>query len=187
MEGRFQGQLDSPLTEYGVEQVTHVAHMLRVIVNDISDVEVFSSPLGRTLQTTKIICNTLGYDLSKVKIDSRLTEVSIGSWDGLTISEIEDKFPGALVSTDQYDWYFNNPDGETYEAVVARVSSWLDSIEDYERVIAISHGLTGRILRGVYAKLEKRKSLELEVSQNIIFKLSNGTIERIQSSFDYDL
>ena len=187
MKGRYQGQLDSPLTEYGVEQVSDVAHMLRVTVHDVSRMKVISSPLGRTLQTAQIICNTLGYDFSKVKIDDRLTEVSLGSWDGLTISEIEEQFPGALANTNQYNWYFNNPDGETYEMVVDRVSSWLDSIKNFPRVIAISHGLSGRILRGVYAKFEKTKALQLEVSQNTIFKLSNGTIESIQFSFDYDL
>ncbi len=187
MKGRYQGQLDSPLTEYGVEQVSEVAHMLRVTVHDVSRMKVIASPLGRTLQTAQIICNTLGYDFSKVKIDHRLTEVSLGSWDGLTISEIEEQFPGALANTNQYNWYFNNPDGETYEMVVTRVSSWLDSIKNFPRVIAISHGLSGRILRGIYAKFEKTKALQLEVSQNTIFKLSNGAIESIQSPFDYDL
>ena len=102
MKGRYQGQLDSPLTEYGVEQVSDVAHMLRVTVHDMSRMKVISSPLGRTLQTAQIICNTLGYDFSKVDIDDRLTEVSLGSWDGLTISEIEEQFPGALANTNQY-------------------------------------------------------------------------------------
>ena len=161
--------------------------MLRVTVHDMSMMKVISSPLGRTVRTAEIICNTLGYDFSKVKIDDRLTEVSLGSWEGLTISEIEEQFPGALANTNPYNWYFNNPDGETYEMVVARVSNWLDSIKNVPRVIAISHGLSGRILRGVYAKLEKTKALQLEISQNTIFKLSNGTIESIQSSFDYDL
>ncbi len=61
---------------------------------------------------------------------------------------------GALANTNQYNWYFNNPDGETYEMVVARVSSWLDSIKNFPRVIAISHGLSGRILPGVYTLCE---------------------------------
>ena len=187
VKGRYQGQLDSPLTEYGIEQVSDIAHMLRVTAHDMSRMKVISSPLGRTLQTAQIICSTLGYDFRKVKIDDRLTEVSLGSWDGLTISEIEEQFPGTLANTNQYNWYFNNLDGETYEMVAARVSSWLDSIKNFPRVIAISHGLSGRILRGIYAKLEKTKALQLEVSQNTIFKLSNGTVESIQSFFEYDL
>lgn len=187
LEGRYQGQLDSPLTEYGMEQVSDVAHMLSVTLNDMDSVGVFSSPLGRTLQTTKIICNALDYDFGKVKLDDRLMEVSLGSWNGLTIREIETKFPGALRNTSQYDWYFRNPDGETYEAVVARVSSWLESIKGFPRVIAISHGLVGRILRGVYAKFEKTKTLQLDVSQNTIFKLSSGNIMPIECSFDDEL
>jgi broad specificity phosphatase PhoE len=186
MKGRYQGQVDSPLTENGVEQVSDVAHMLSLTVPDMSGVEVISSPLGRALQTAEIICDTVGYEFRKVRIDDRLTEVSLGSWDGLTTSEIEKHFPGALADTNQYNWYFKNPDGETYEMVVARMLSWLDSIKNFPIVIAISHGLSGRVLRGVYAKYEKTEALQLDVSQNTFFKLSNGTIESIQSSFDYD-
>jgi len=48
----------------------------------------------------------------------------------------------------------------------------------------ISHGLTGRILRGLYAGLEKEDALKLEVSQDMFFKLSNNTITTIYSDFD---
>jgi broad specificity phosphatase PhoE len=182
MNGRYQGQLDSPLTEYGVEQVSDVARKLRLLLHDMSEITVIASPLGRTLQTAQIICNTLGHDFSQVKTDDRLAEVSLGSWDGLTTSEIDEQFPGLLANTNPYNWYFNNPDGETYEMVAGRVSSWLNSIErNFPTVVAISHGLSGRVLRGVYASFEKTKTLQLDVSQDTIFKLSNGTIESIQS------
>lgn len=41
------------------------------------------------------------------------------------------------------------------------------------KVIAVSHGLTERILRGLYSELEKDDALKLEVSHDVFFKLSN--------------
>ena len=53
-------------------------------------------------------------------------------------------------------------------------------------MIVVSHGLTGRILRGVYASLSKEETLKLEVSQDVIFKLTNKEIKRISSNVDDD-
>lgn len=92
MKGSYQGQMDSPLTENGVEQVSNLAHRMSLTLADMSGVEVISSPLGRASQTAEIICDTVGYDFRRVCIDDSLTEVSIRSWDGLTTSEIEERF-----------------------------------------------------------------------------------------------
>ncbi|MFJ8260761.1 histidine phosphatase family protein [Rummeliibacillus sp. NPDC094406] len=183
-QGRYQGQLDSPLTDDGIEQVKNISKLLKLVIDEPSEWEIISSPLGRTLQSTEIICEILGYDLNKVTTDSRLKEVSVGSWEGLTIQEIESSWPELLENTDTYNWYFNSPDGESYDSVVMRISEWLESIKDKKKVIAVSHGLTGRIIRGVYQNLKKDHLLRLEVSQNTFFKLNNNKIERF--CYEYD-
>ncbi|WCH45915.1 hypothetical protein [Lysinibacillus fusiformis] len=38
-----------------------------------------------------------------------------------------------------------------------RLTSWLDGIQQFPKVIIVSHGLTGRILQGVYAGLNKKR------------------------------
>ncbi|WP_397538624.1 histidine phosphatase family protein [Rummeliibacillus pycnus] len=183
-QGRYQGQLDSPLTQDGIEQVKNISKLLKLVIDEPNEWEIISSPLGRTLQSTEIICEILGYDLNKVTTDSRLKEVSVGSWAGLTTQEIESSWPKLLENTDTYNWYFNSPDGESYDSVMRRVSEWLESIRDKKKVIAVSHGLTGRIIRGVYQSLEKDQLLRLEVSQNTFFKLTNNKIERF--CYEYD-
>ncbi|WP_249664528.1 histidine phosphatase family protein, partial [Lysinibacillus sp. D4B1_S16] len=65
------------------------------------------------------------------------------------------------------------PDGESYEAVVSRLSSRLKEIQHHPKVVVVSHGLTGRILRGIYAGLHKEDALQLEVTQDVFFKLAN--------------
>ncbi|HWI47818.1 MAG TPA: histidine phosphatase family protein [Rummeliibacillus sp.] len=183
-QGRYQGELDSPLTQDGIEQVKNISKLLKLVIDEPNEWEIISSPLGRTLQSTEIICEILGYDLNKVTTDSRLKEVSVGSWAGLTTQEIESSWPKLLENTDTYNWYFNSPDGESHDSVVRRVSEWLGSIRDKKKVIAVSHGLTGRIIRGVYQNLKKDQLLRLEVSQNTFFKMTNNKIERF--CYEYD-
>ena len=43
--------------------------------------------------------------------DGRLREVSLGSWDGLTLLDIEHLYPGVCDGTTAFDWFFRSPDG----------------------------------------------------------------------------
>lgn len=183
-QGRYQGELDSPLTLDGIEQVRNISKLLKVVIDKPNEWEIISSPLGRAMQSTEIICDILGFDLNKITTDSRLIEVSVGSWAGLTTKEIQSSWPKLIEDTDNYNWYFNSPNGESYESVVHRVSEWFESIRDKKKVIAISHGLTGRIIRGVYLNLHKDHTLKLEVSQNTFFKLDDNNVERF--CYEYD-
>ncbi|KOO48904.1 histidine phosphatase family protein [Viridibacillus arvi] len=183
-QGRYQGELDSPLTDDGIAQVKSIARLLKMYIQDPKEWAIISSPLGRAMQSTEIICNTLGLDEAKVEKDDRLSEVSVGSWAGLTMKEIEEKWPELLMHTDHYNWYFNSPNGESYASVEERVTDWLKSVEGREKVIVVSHGLTGRILRGVYNNLEKNQALKLEVSQDTFFKLENNNVERFSIEYD---
>jgi len=184
LQGRYQGELDSPLTEAGIQQVQQNARMLKSIISNPQDWKIVSSPLGRAMQSAEIICETIGYDVQNVQQDKRLAEVAVGQWAGLTTSEIESTWPKRFHKEAIYSWYFHAPNGETYEAVTSRISDWLEEIQCEPKVIAISHGLTGRILRGLYAGLGREDALKLAVSQDMFFKLSNNTITTIYSDFD---
>ncbi|MEH7457476.1 histidine phosphatase family protein [Bacillus sp. JJ1127] len=184
VKGRYQGELDSALTSDGIEQVKKNAKLLKVLIDNPKEWEFISSPLGRAQQSTDIVCEVIGYDRNKVKMDDRLKEVSVGKWAGLTTKEIEKSWPELMENTNNYNWYFNSPSGESYDSVVERVSEWLHSIQNKEKVIVMSHGLTGRIIRGVYQGITKNQALVLEVSQNTFFKLSDKQIESFCSEYD---
>lgn len=90
--GRFQGQLDSPLTRLGIEQADAVAGLLRAeIAGDAQSFEMQVSPLGRARETAARVQRLL--PLAR-REDARLMEVSVGCWDGLTRFEIDMEFPG---------------------------------------------------------------------------------------------
>ncbi|RAK59014.1 histidine phosphatase family protein [Phenylobacterium hankyongense] len=175
-ERRLQGHVDSPLTELGVRQARAVGRLLKELVRDPAGWRIVSSPLGRALRTAEIVAGIVG--VPRVETDKRLIELSWGAWDGRLRSDLEAAYPDAFGKS---GWAFHAPTGETYEAVCARMEDWLASLppEPERRIIAVSHGVAGRVLRGVYGHLPPGETVGQDVPQDAVFRLIDGNIHRI--------
>jgi len=173
VQGRFQGKLDSALTATGVKQAEAIGRRLGGM--GLSCDAFVSSPLGRTRQTAAIIAERAV--LPAAQYDDRLAEVSLGTWDGLTHTDIDAQWPGLLDGSTPFDWFFRSPDGESYEAAFLRAESWLRERQGV--TVAVSHGLVSRLIRGAYSGLSKADALRLPVPQDVIWRLSGGRIEPI--------
>ncbi|MGA7261018.1 MAG: HAD-IA family hydrolase [Stellaceae bacterium] len=179
-QGRFQGCLDSPLTPNGREQARQFGMLLARVLNGYRGVTMHVSPLGRACETAEIVRK---YVLVAAPIrEPRIREVTIGSWDGLTHEDIDAGWPGMLHGSDRFNWYFRAPNGEAYDQAVHRVVTWLAEVQG--TVIAVSHGLTGRLIRGAYLGLPRREALSLPVPQDIVWRLADGRIEALRAMTD---
>jgi broad specificity phosphatase PhoE len=173
--GRFQGRKDSPLTRRGIEQADQIGILLsREIIGHEGQFKGYVSPLGRAKETAALIARFVPLTFED---EPRLMEVSVGSWDGMTLYEISAEYPDALNGSDAFDWFFRSPDGESFDQACKRVSSWVSEVST--PAIAISHGLTSRLLRGVYLGLSKREMLELPVPQSGFYRLHDGKSELV--------
>lgn len=174
-ERRIQGRFDSPLTELGVRQAQAVAGLLKDLIREADGWRIVSSPLGRAASTAQIAGQRLGLP---VELDDRLREISWGPHDGRLRAELEAELPDTFART---SWAFDVPDGETYEDVAARVASWLADLppEPERRIIAVSHGVTGRVLRGLYAGMGRDRAATQDVPQDAVFLLQHGRVGRI--------
>jgi len=174
-ERRLQGHVDSELTELGLAQADAVGRLLERLIGGQPGWRVLASPLGRARRTAGIVAGRLALP---VETEPRLIEVSFGGWDGWLRSDLEAAFPEAFGET---GWAFRAPAGESYEAAVGRMTDWLKSLppEPERRVVAVSHGVTGRVLRGVYVGLSRDEAVAQEVPQDAVFRLVDGRIERI--------
>lgn len=117
-----------------------------------------------------------------IELDPRLMEVRMGSWDGLTDAEIEDRSPGARKGMAAGEWFFHSPDGETYPDMLRRVNEALRDIKDHGSAVTVivCDGVTGRIIRGLHAGLQKSTMLDLEAPQDAVFALGDsGCIDAI--------
>ncbi|MGV1986952.1 histidine phosphatase family protein [Agrobacterium sp. 22-221-1] len=176
---RWQGQVDSPLTELGRQQAIRMGRRLAALI-ETDEVHIFSSPLGRARQTCEIVAGEIGM-IDGITLDPGLMEIGMGVWDGMTDYEIDYEYPGMRDGLDRYEWFFHAPGGETFERMTSRVARSLEIIQQRQArdAIVICHGITSRLLRGVYANLPKEEALRLDVPQDAFFHLKDGDIVRI--------
>jgi probable phosphoglycerate mutase len=131
-----QGHLDSRLTPEGVAQAQALAQRLtrerfRVI---------YSSDLGRAMQTAQIIADATGHEIVS---DPRLRERHLGIFQGLSSDEIKAKHPEEyrLHRTLGPDYVI--PTGESVRQQVARNLAYLNEIAVKhlgESIVVITHG-----------------------------------------------
>jgi alpha-ribazole phosphatase len=134
--GRWQGQSDAPLNEHGREQA-------RTLADELAGepiTGIYASDLSRARETAEIIARRLGLPIA---VDTRLREIDVGAWSGLTTAELESRFPEAVARWRNGDPAHSFDGGETYAAMGARVVAALDEIaarHAHEHVLVVLHG-----------------------------------------------
>lgn len=173
VQRRAQGLADSPLTPLGVRQAHAMAGLLADLVErEPGPWRMLSSPLGRAVATARIYAERLGLPF---EVDERLREHSMGEFDGLHADEFVPRF---RMDVPPHERSFHTPGGETFEMLTARISDFLAGVAPGERLILVSHGAAGRILRGLYGGLPREAMLTLDIPQDAVFRLHNGQVDR---------
>ena len=130
VERRFQGQSDVPLNKVGLRQAAEAAPYLAAMRPSA----IFSSDLSRAAATADALARLTGLP---VQLEKDLRERSGGSWEGLTETEIRERFP-----VERATW--SPPDGELAQAVADRASAALERIAAStpggSTTVVVSHG-----------------------------------------------
>ena len=160
---RFQGQLNTPLTEKGMEKLGKTGKKLKNILFD----QVYTSELERTVNSAEIILNeNNGYKNNKLELQklAELNEVYFGVWQGLTYEEVFLKYP------EEADNYFYNV--KNYNAENVEAENLKDALE--------------RFLKGINKILSRHKSGNiLVVTHGTVFEMFINYVEN-KSIFDID-
>lgn len=141
-EGRWQGQLQVPLNDAGLEQ----ARLLGAYLHNHPITAVYSSDLSRAHATATYIAQP--HQLL-VKPDTRWRELHLGILQGLTTNEINTRHGDvALKMRDDYLDYVV-PQGESRRAMQARAYEAFREIvaaEPGPEIAVVSHGGTIRVV-----------------------------------------
>ncbi|MDF4641765.1 phosphoglycerate mutase family protein [Vibrio parahaemolyticus] len=172
---KLQGHCNSSLTSKGSDQARRVGTTLKQYVEN-RPFRVYSSTLGRALQTSQIVCEELNYSYENLNKEPRLKEFSLGEWEQRTIPSLEQETPNLLA---QNDWYLQAPNCETYESVRERLSSWLSDVAHDEDIVVVSHGLTGIVLRGLLLGMDYTQVWQQDLPQDAFFIIEDGRINRV--------
>lgn len=160
---RFQGQLNTPLTEKGMKKLVETGKKLKNILFD----QVYTSELGRTVASAEIILNeNNGYKNNKLELQklAELNEVYFGVWQGLTYEEVFLKYP------EEGNNYFYNV--KNYKAENVEAEKLEDALE--------------RFLKGINKILDSHESGNiLVVTHGTVFEMFINYVEN-NSIFDID-
>jgi len=142
VEDRFAGETDVELSDEGREQTRHLAQRL----SREKIAAAYASPLGRTMETARILAAPHGLD---VQIRDGLREISHGHWEQMTRREVEEKFPEEAAEWEKDPYTFAPLGGESGLAVTARALPVLiDLVRRHpgENILVVSHKATIRLL-----------------------------------------
>ena len=173
-EGRFQGALNSPLTELGRAQARQLGETLAR--HDLTGFDVRVSPQGRAFETAAL---ALAHQVNYLRTDERLREIEVGAWSGLLRAECEGAGPLHDETPDgPLALYENAPGGEGYAALRARCQSFLQELTG--PTLIVTHGITSRMLRSVAMGRPSATLGELPGGQGMIYVVENGTHQRLE-------
>lgn len=148
---RTQGHLDSPLTTKGVSQALKTAAKLKDHQFDL----IISSPLGRALETAKILAEELG--IEKVISNSNLAERNLGILQGRTREESLKIFPQFFNENNRFIHGSEIPRGETLKEFLARVNivvNELKEISKTSKILTVTHDGTLHAIVGIVNGIE---------------------------------
>ena len=178
---RVQGQADtvSPLTLKGIGQARAFGETARLLIGGETDWRVVSSPLARCTQTTAILCEVAELAFAEATFDDRLKEVDTGAFSGLLKSDLKRLHPELMAGTGLDSFFFRCPGGETWDDMARRIGSWLADLPADDKLVVVSHGVAGKVLRSLYAGLAPEALLAEDAPQDALFRLHDGIAERV--------
>jgi broad specificity phosphatase PhoE len=178
--GRLQGHRDTPLNQTGRAQAVHCGQILRDLLarggRPVSQYDYVSSPLSRARETMDIMRAALGIAPAGYGLDSRLTEISFGEWEGLTYAEVMLRDPDIVAKREADKWEFLPPGGESYRQLALRVGAWYATLE--RDTVVCAHGGTGRALVALLGIAQPDEAVHEPIDQGVVYVLAPKSISR---------
>lgn len=137
--GIWQGHTDSPLTQSGKANAMRLGKRLaRSLASSIDF--CYSSDLGRAHETAKLITAETGHS---IRIDPRLREINLGIFQGLTITQIKDRYPAEWDALQERGPGYAVPGAESTLQHRDRIVGYLEYLAEKHpgaTLLIIAHG-----------------------------------------------
>ena len=143
-EGRYQGQIDIPLSPVGEGQANALGQRLK----DVRIDRAVASPLSRAQLTARLALGDARADM--LQTDADLQEIARGEWEGLLASEIQQKDPARLLAWREEPENVLMPGGESLRQVLDR--SWrglaraTEGLGEDDTLLVVAHDAVNRVL-----------------------------------------
>jgi probable phosphoglycerate mutase len=143
-EGRYQGQVDVPLSEVGEGQARLLGERLREVRID----RAVASPLARAKRTAEL---ALGPSReAMLKLDAGFAEIAHGTWEGLLATEIDAMDRERLRDWREAPETVQMPQGESLQQVLDRAWPALErasnDLRAEDTLLVVAHDAVNRVL-----------------------------------------
>ena len=143
-EGRYQGQIDIPLSPTGEAQARALGDRLR----GQPLTRAVASPLARARRTAEL---ALGEDRAGLlTFDAGLKEIAHGEWEGLLATEIRERDPERLRAWRDLPDQVLMPGGESLSRVLERAWPAFEracaGLEAQDTLLLVAHDAVNRVL-----------------------------------------
>lgn len=143
-EGRYQGQVDIPLSETGIAQAKALGERLA----PLRIARAVASPLARATLTAQLALGPAR--ASMLQFDPGLLEIAHGEWEGLLASEIAQRDPERLQAWREAPESVLMPGGESLQMVLDRAWPALaracEGLGADDILLVVAHDAVNRVL-----------------------------------------
>ena len=159
----------------GINQAKAIRDYLSGILLN-QELEIYTSPLDRAIQTAEIIAQGIDHPSSKIIIEERLNDFNVGEISGtFGWDKVAEIFPEQAQLRLQDPMRFHPSGGESGAEFEARLRSLLEDMMDEGTLkLMVSHGIVNKFIRGILKNLSGKEMVELGESQNTIYRLEQG-------------
>ncbi|MGB8644585.1 MAG: alpha-ribazole phosphatase [Anaerolineae bacterium] len=167
--GKYTGRQDISLSALGRQQAEQIAHRL----SGERIAAIYSSPLKRAQETAAPLARAHGLP---VQLEPGLAEIHHGDWEGLTTSEVVERFPDEYAQWQTEPHRVQMPAGESLDDVTRR--SWAA----FERIVAEQSGQTVVLSsHDAVIRVLLLQALGLPLAHFWKWRLENASLSMIES------
>ena len=176
LKGIHQGHKNSDLTQKGKEQADRLGQRFKE--SNLAFNSIYSSDLGRSLDTAHRICEPIGQKEQIIKIEC-LRERALGVLEGLTYDEIKEKLPKDYLEHTSGNPNYKPEGGESWKDTHDRVERAFNEIvknHENEQILCVTHG-------GIVSMM-LRLCLNIPLTQKRKFGIPNTGINIFEHRLD---
>lgn len=172
LTGRFQGHVDSDISETGALQLKFLAKRFENVELDA----VYASPLTRADKTAHSVADAKGLP---VITRQELIELNVGDLENLPLADFKNKQKKWYDIWVNYPWDFRAPNGESMREIYERIWNAVLKIareNEGKTVLVASHGCAIRNLlcRLLFGDIEKMNEIGIGNNTSVSKLIFNG-------------
>ncbi len=140
----FQGRTDNPLNPEGIKQARIISDLLR----PVTFTRAYVSPLKRAMTTAAMILSDRNIP---EKVESRLTEIDFGDWEGTPEAEVKERWMSDYMDYRGDMGAFHPSGGEAAVDAQKRSGEWWDEVlgefsQLDEHILVVAHQSINAVL-----------------------------------------